>query len=107
MVVGEVAIAFDTAVANIAVDSREEFDCSRPVFGPQGCLQRAGVRKVHGRDTPLRDGAGAPGRIPEAELADQFGLSQIQNLAVGQQVGRVDIEPVAAVDAKLQRLPVR
>ena len=107
MIAGEIAVALNAGVADIPVDDRQEFDGARPVLGPQGCLQRASVWEVHGRDTPLYHRGGAPGRIAEAELAGQFGLPQIQILPVGEQLGRVNVEPIAAVDAELAGQPVR
>ena len=107
VVIGECAVALDAVVAHVPVDHGEDFHRARPVLGPDRGFQRARVRCVHGGDPALQHPAGPAGRVAETELAGQFGSPQIHRLAVGQYLGGVDVEPVAAVDAELERQPVR
>jgi len=103
VLVGQGAVALDEGIPDRAVQQGTDLDPARPVLGHDRRLEGTGVRDVHGDEPPLPHRGGAARGVAETQPPGEDGAAQIEVLVVVEQFGRVEVEPLPAVDAEGHR----
>ena len=105
MAVGQLPIAWDARVDDVAVDPRADVQASGPVLRDDRGVEAGDARVVH-RDEPPLDERRLMSAASEADVTREGARSKIELLPVRDQFDRANIEPIPTPDPEREREPV-
>src|SRR6187200_2529540 len=107
VLVVEFEVEFGAGIDDSAINTRAYGYAAGPVIGGQRQLESGGVHIGHGNKPALSERGAPSAAIFKIDAAQKHAAPEIEFLTIRENVHPSQVEPFAAVNAELEREPVR